>query len=197
MSHLVHQLGVSPKLGFYDVYSIDDPELLAFIPRPAYALLFICPPEVYGKARNEENASMLEYEGSGDKEPVVWFKQGLDLDNLLKEAIPLKPIPRADLLYESRALESAHQSAAKIGDTAPPEIVDLHFICFVKGKDGHLWELNGGMKGPVDRGALDSDEDALSEKALQLGVRTFLAREVQAGDGDLRFSIIALAPNFD
>lgn len=223
MSHLVHQLGVSPKLGFYDVYSIDDPELLAFIPRPAYALLFICPPEVYGKARNEENASMLEYEGSGDKEPVVWFKQtiqhacgliallhgvsnggakeyiqpGLDLDNLLKEAIPLKPIPRADLLYESRALESAHQSAAKIGETAPPEIVDLHFICFVKGKDGHLWELNGGMKGPVDRGALDSDEDALSEKALQLGVRTFLAREVQAGDGDLRFSIIALAPNFD
>ncbi|KAI9875043.1 MAG: ubiquitinyl hydrolase 1 [Pleopsidium flavum] len=34
MSHLVHQLGISPKLGFYDVYSIDDPELLALIPAP-------------------------------------------------------------------------------------------------------------------------------------------------------------------
>ncbi|KAI9876595.1 MAG: hypothetical protein M1830_006153 [Pleopsidium flavum] len=50
---------------------LDDPELLAFIDRPAYALLFHLPPEVYGKARNEENASMVEYEGSGDKAPVV------------------------------------------------------------------------------------------------------------------------------
>ncbi|KAI9870114.1 MAG: hypothetical protein M1830_004673 [Pleopsidium flavum] len=179
MSHLVHQLGISPKVGFYDVYSIDDPELLAFIPRPAYALLFICPLKFTGKLAMRR------------------IPRGSDLDNLLKEAIPLKPMPRADLLYESQALESAHQSAANNGDTGPPEIVNVHFICFVKGEDGHLWELNGGMKGPVDRGALDSDEDPLCEKALQLGVRNFLARKVQAGDGDLRFSIVALAPNFD
>ncbi|KAI9875042.1 MAG: hypothetical protein M1830_008992 [Pleopsidium flavum] len=41
----------------------------------------------------------------------------------------------------------------------------------------YLWELNGGMQGPVDRGALDSDEDALCEKALQLGVRSFSGQE--------------------
>lgn len=33
---LVHRLGVSPKLGFYDIYSIDEPELLALIPKPVH-----------------------------------------------------------------------------------------------------------------------------------------------------------------
>ncbi|TKA36247.1 hypothetical protein B0A49_13742, partial [Cryomyces minteri] len=43
MSSLVHKLGLSSKLGFQDVFSIDDPDLLAFVPRPAYALLLIFP----------------------------------------------------------------------------------------------------------------------------------------------------------
>jgi len=66
----------------------------------------------------------------------------------------------------------------------------------VKGEDGHLWELNGGMKGPVDRGVLGEDEDALSEKALDLGVRTFITKEVMR-DGDIGFSLVALAPKID
>lgn len=224
MSHLVHHLGVSPTLGFYDIYSIDDPDLLAFIPRPAYALIFICPADYYFKARKDENEKMPEYHGSGPEEPVIWFKQTIrhacgliallhavsnggakayiqpdsDLQKLLKEATPLKPGPRADVLYDSKALEAAHQSAAQKGDTAPPpgdEKNGFHFICFVKADDGHLWELNGGMKGPVDRGLLEPDEDALSEKALRLGVRTFMA--AQSGDEDPRFSLVALAPSFD
>ena len=37
-TELVHSLGVSSKLGFYDIYSIDDPDLLAFVPRPVHAV---------------------------------------------------------------------------------------------------------------------------------------------------------------
>lgn len=58
----------------------------------------------------------------------------------------------------------------------------------------YRWELNGGMKGPVDRGALKDDEDALSERALDSGVRTFLKH---AGEEDLGFSIVALTPRAD
>ena len=220
-SHLIHQLGVSPKLGFYDVYNIDDPELLAFIPRPVYALIFICPPDAYRKTRESDDGSVPEYDGSGDMEPVIWFKQtighacgligllhavsngareyiqsGSDLEKILQDAIPLKPLARAEVLYNSQALESAHSSAAQMGDTmapAPEEENHQHFLAFVKGKDGHLWEMDGGWKGPLDRGELGIDDDALSEKALQVGVRRFLAQTA----GELQFSIVALAPSLD
>lgn len=109
-----------------------------------------------------------------------------DLEHLLQEAIPLKPKARADLLYESRALESAHQTAASKGDSIAPalnENVDLHYVCFVKSSANNLWELDGRRIGPLKRGELGPDEDVLSEKALAMGVKSFLKREEEAGGG--------------
>ncbi|OQD73269.1 hypothetical protein PENDEC_c016G00713 [Penicillium decumbens] len=226
MSHLVHQLGLPPTLGFTDVFSIDEPDLLAFIPRPSHALLLVFPvSNTYEASRTAEDSTLPEYTGTGPSEPVIWFKQtirnacgligllhavsngeprrhitpGSDLDNLLREAENLAPVARADLLYESKALESAHADAAKLGDTAAPEAedsVDLHFVAFVKGTDGMLWELDGRRKGPLARGYL-GDEDALSEKALGMGVRKFLSTEAAGGNPDLRFSLVSLGPVFD
>jgi ubiquitin carboxyl-terminal hydrolase L3 len=226
MNTLMYNLGLSRELAFQDVFSIDDPDLLAFVPRPAQALLLIFPvSEVYEKSRHQEDEGKEEYMGKGEGEPVVWYKQtignacgligllhavsngaarrnvnaGSKLDHLIQEAVPLGPTERADLLYESSALESAHKAAASEGDTSAPsadDSVDLHFVCFIKTDDGHLWELDGRRKGPLDRGALSAGEDVLSEKALQLGPRTFMAREAEAG-GDLRFSLIALVDNLD
>lgn len=73
----------------------------------------------------------------------------------------------------------------------------MHYVCFVKSKDNNLWEMDGRRKGPLNRGPLAADEDVLSEKALDLAVRTFLKREAAAGGGDLRFSLIVLAESFD
>ena len=75
--------------------------------------------------------------------------------------------------------------------------MDLHFVCFVKSFDDNLWELDGRRKGPLNRGKLNAEEDVLSEEALSLGVKSFLKREEEAGGGDLRFSLIALAQSFD
>ncbi|KAI5290592.1 ubiquitinyl hydrolase 1 [Ascosphaera aggregata] len=227
MSQLIHKLGVANSLSFSDVFSIDEPELLGFVPRPSLALLLVFPVSAtYEMARVEEDSDREVYSGSGSGEPVMWFKQtirnacgligllhavanggaksqitpGSDLDQLLNEAEPLQPLERADLLYKSQALESAHADAASLGDTSAPaaeDNVDLHFVCFVKGADGRLWELDGRRKGPLDRGVLSTDEDALSAHALELGVRPFLRREEAAGGGDLRFSLISLGPSFD
>ncbi|OSS45207.1 hypothetical protein B5807_09358 [Epicoccum nigrum] len=223
MSSLVHKLGLSEKLAFHDVFSIDEPELLAFVPRPAHALLLVFPvSKTYEKFRREEDKDKPEYAGSGAGEEVIWYKQTIgnacgligllhgvsngsaraniqpnsDLAKLVHDAIPLNPAARADLLYESEALESAHQSAAGGGDTSAPDAednIDLHYVCFVKSQDNNLWELDGRRKGPLNRGKLSADEDVLSEKALDLGVRSFLKRESEAGGGDLRFSLITLA----
>ncbi|KAF1955717.1 cysteine proteinase [Byssothecium circinans] len=227
MSSLVHNLGLSKRLAFHDVFSIDEPELLAFVPRPAYALLLIFPvSDTYEKFRVQEDKDRPEYEGHGPDEEVIWYKQTIGnacgligllhgvsngaarshiepnsgLSKLLNDAIPLKPAERAGLLYESQALETAHQSAAAGGDTAAPsadDAVDLHYVCFVKSQKNELWEMDGRRKGPLNRGPLAPDEDVLSEKALELGVRSFLKREAAAGGGDLRFSLIVLAESLD
>jgi ubiquitin carboxyl-terminal hydrolase L3 len=125
---------------------------------------------------------------------------GSSLSKLLNDAIPLKPMERANLLYESHALESAHQSAAAGGDTTAPsadDTIDLHYVCFVKSETDRLWEMDGRRKGPLDRGQLSADEDVLSQKALDLGVRSFLKREAEAGGGELRFSLIVLAESLN
>jgi len=227
MTTLVHQLGLSPTLSFHDVYSLTEPSLLAFLPRPALAILLVFPiTETYESHRRTEDASHTNYSGSGAAEPVVWFKQtirnacgligllhvisngaavahiipGSDLANLLHEAIPLPPAERAELLYHSQVLEAAHAKAATKGDTAAPDAhasVDLHFVAFVKDARGDLWELDGRRKGPLNRGRLGADEDVLSERGQELGVQAFLKREEEAGAGELRFSVVMLGPTLD
>ena len=105
---------------------------------------------------------------------------------------------RAKLLYDSEELEAAHQGVAEMGDTAAPSAeqgdrLGQHFVAFVKGDEGRLWELEGSRKGPLDRGSLAEDEDVLSARALNLGLGRVMKMEEEASGGDLRFSCIALA----
>lgn len=176
---LVHRLGVSDKLGFYDIYSVDEPELLSLVPRPVHALIFIAPADVYHRVRAKDGGTKeLTYDGCGEQEPVMWFQQTIGhacglyalihsigngpsknfivsdslIDRLLKEAVPLKPLPRADVLYNSAELEKAHMASAFKGDSAAPmaeEPNGYHFISFVKGTNGHLYELEGAWNGPI------------------------------------------------
>lgn len=73
---LIHDLGVSPSLAFYDVLSVDEPDLLAFIPRPCYALVLVfITSDTYEKQKQEAEAARERYQGSGEDEPVVWYRQ--------------------------------------------------------------------------------------------------------------------------
>jgi len=111
---------------------------------------------------------------------------GSILDSFNRQASKLPPVPRAQLLYDSQEFESAHHAAAVQGDTAPPPMEEEdswgHFIAFVRGRDGHLWELEGGRNGGVDRGVLKDEEDLLSERALEMGVGGLVRKA--GGDGE-------------
>ncbi|ELR04269.1 hypothetical protein GMDG_06669 [Pseudogymnoascus destructans 20631-21] len=221
MTTLLHSLGLSPSLSLHDVFSLTDRSLLAFVPRPASALLLVFPvSEGYEKYRREEDEGLEEYGGRGEGEEVMWFRQTIrnscglmallhaavngsarefvdpdsTLGKLLKDATPLAPTERADLLYHSPSLEAAHSASAQQGDTAAPaadDIVELHFVTFVV-VNGKLWELDGRRKGPICRGEVGG-EDALGEMALEMGPRRFVGRE----EGELRFSVVALGPGLD
>ncbi|KAI1459357.1 putative ubiquitin carboxyl-terminal hydrolase [Annulohypoxylon moriforme] len=221
MNQLALKLGLSPELSFYDVWSLDEPELLAHIPRPVLALLVIFPlTPAWKKERQEEDAGQEDYKGYGPEEPVIWFKQTIgnacgsigclhcaingpaaqyiredsDLDKIRRAAIPLKMEDRAEMLYNSVPFEEAHKSCVEIGDTAPINVEHSgqHFVALVKA-NGRLWELEGSRKGPIDRGELGDDEDLLSPKAIDLGIKRTILLDQDAGGNDMRFSCIALA----
>jgi ubiquitin carboxyl-terminal hydrolase L3 len=118
------------------------------------------------------------------------------LDEFIRKSIDLPPAERSRLIETTPALAAAHREAASQGDTSAPDAqddVDLHYVCFAKGRDGALYELDGRRKGPVKLCELEQSEDVLSDKALKLGPLKFLERE----GGDLRFSAVALAGSLD
>lgn len=220
MTRLAIRLGLSPELQFHDVYALDDPDLLAHIPRPAMALLAIIPrTPAWERDRDSEDAMKSDYSGSGPDEPVIWFKQTIgnacgsigllhstingpaaafigpnsDLAAIRRRAIPLQMNERADMLYNNKPFELAHKSFEEAGDTRAIPVTEhngQHFVAFVKA-EGKLWELEGSRKGPLDRGSLAEDEDILSPRALEMGIKRII--RLQSDEGvDVRFSCIAL-----
>jgi ubiquitin carboxyl-terminal hydrolase L3 len=222
MNQLASKLGLSSELEFYDVYSLDDPELLAHIPRPALALLVIIPlTPAWDRSRKAEDADKEPYAGFGPDEPVIWFKQTIghacgsigllhslingpavdfikpdsDLATIRRRAIPLDMTKRAEMLYNSEPFEIAHKSVEQTGDSWADGVVDRdggHFVSFVK-SGGRLWELEGDRMGPLDRGSLSDEEDVLSPRALELGIKRIIKMNEGEGRESLAFSCIALA----
>src|SRR5204863_7080275 len=78
-TQLIHQLGISTRLAFQDVLSLSDPDLLASIPRPALALILIFPTtDAYEQQKTLEETPRNGYEGCGEGEPVIWFRQTIN-----------------------------------------------------------------------------------------------------------------------
>ncbi|OGM40405.1 ubiquitin carboxyl-terminal hydrolase isozyme L3 [Aspergillus bombycis] len=123
---------------------------------------------------------------------------GSELAKLRGELLSLAPEDRARVVYEALFLEEAHMDAARGGSSGvpgPEEDNGFHFLGFVKGSDGRVWELNGGMPGPLERGVLGDGEDLVSEAGLRLTVGDFVeaAREVEGGGyGGLGVSLVGL-----
>ncbi|EGW30853.1 uncharacterized protein SPAPADRAFT_62754, partial [Spathaspora passalidarum NRRL Y-27907] len=163
---LSYNLGLSPLLQFHDVYSLVDQDLLAFLPQPIYGIILLFPLtrqyEEYHK--NEDSKRDLEL---SDK--VTWFKQTIGngcglyallhiLANLPSDLIIensklaefLKQVQGKSIQDTSKLVEGLEsfikldENFGSKGQTEAPEAtasIDLHFITYIKGKNGHLYEL--------------------------------------------------------
>jgi hypothetical protein len=77
MNALAKKLGLEPTLRFYDVYSLDDEELLALIPRPVYALLVILPlTRAWDEERRREDEGREKEGGVGGLSFPLYFFSG-------------------------------------------------------------------------------------------------------------------------
>jgi ubiquitin carboxyl-terminal hydrolase L3 len=78
-NELIHKLGVSESLEFQDVLSLDDHELLAFLPRPADALVLVFPTtEAYQKRHEEDDDRLEEYEENQAENGILFFRQTIN-----------------------------------------------------------------------------------------------------------------------
>lgn len=90
---LIHELGVSESLSFHDVWSLDENELLALIPRPVLALViaFPTPPNYENRLadinrnsamavhrKDRQKAEGEEEERELNNDHILWFKQTIN-----------------------------------------------------------------------------------------------------------------------
>ncbi|KAL4795767.1 hypothetical protein BDV19DRAFT_157330 [Aspergillus venezuelensis] len=215
---LSDNLGISSDLDFHDIISTSPEFLQGYHFPPCHALIVLAKGPIYRAARSAVEPTIPEYKDSGPNEPVIWMKQTIghacglmallhavfnleggryvrpdtELHALRQQAILLGPTERAKLLYDSKFLEEAHMNAASRGSSNVPSPRDdnqHHFLAFVQ-KDGKVWELNGGINGPLLRGLLGEGEDLLSERGLELTAQDFLQSAEQTGCDEM--SIVAV-----
>ncbi|KAK4172238.1 putative ubiquitin carboxyl-terminal hydrolase 1 [Triangularia setosa] len=146
-NELIHLLGASDEIAFEDILSLDEPSLLP--QRPTLAAILVLPASsAFEEKKFAADAARVEYNGSGEGEPVVWFKQTIHnacglyailhaLSNIrplsrffeqdssflrfLGDCIACQPRERARLLESSVEIERAHAAVAVKGDSAVPE----------------------------------------------------------------------------
>ncbi|KAG8157776.1 hypothetical protein KVR01_012438 [Diaporthe batatas] len=214
-NRLIRCLGTSHHLEFQDVVSLDDPDLL---PHPALALILVFPTtDRYEEERAREDAahshseadnedimwfmqtinnacglySILHALSNGPARDLVGH--GSFFASLIGDCSSLLPHERSVYLENSVELERVYKQVAVEGISEVPENaedeVDYHFVCFVQShRNGHLYELDGDRKGPLDRGlVLGPGDDMLAMGGLGV-VREYIERE----QGKCTFGLMAL-----
>jgi len=64
-----------------------------------------------------------------------------------------------------------------------------HFVCYIE-KDGFIWELDGRMHGPVNKGRIIEDQNL----GVEVGkiIQKYMSIDP---DNECQYSALALAPN--
>ncbi|GMM32856.1 ubiquitin-specific protease [Saccharomycopsis crataegensis] len=77
-TNLAHSLGVSQHIEFTDIYSLTDPDLTSFIPRPIKAIVLLFPiDDAFETLKKQEDSSRNAYEipSNPQDEKIYWFPQ--------------------------------------------------------------------------------------------------------------------------
>ncbi len=92
---------------------------------------------------------------------------------------------------DDEKFEKTHEAMAHEGQSSVQEQrnTQCHFVTYVA-KHGYLWELDGRFDAPVCRGKF-AEGDHLGIEASKI-----IQQYMQMNEGDIKFSVMALAPAF-
>ncbi|ALC39373.1 Uch [Drosophila busckii] len=211
LTKYIHKLGVSPAWAVTDVIGLDD-ELLACLPNPVKAIIFLFPiSDAYEKHRAEEHERIKTgAEPQKHPEDLFYMRQfthnacgtvalihsvannkdieivGGVLKTFLEKGAKMSPEERGEALEKDKEFTEDHQTLAQEGQTnaADFETVIHHFITFVN-KENTLYELDGRKSYPISHGKT-SDETFVRDAAK-------VCKEFMARDPDeVRFTVLAM-----
>lgn len=223
---LAQKLGLLPVVGFHDMYSLTDPDLLSFLPQPVYGVMLLFPlGKKYEEYRTQQDSLQETYDNQ-DSSNIVWFKQtigngcglyallhllcnlppglvvrGLSCDQLMRKVVLETPgVTQSSHLVEDLAgsirLDDEFGLQGQTEAPAADSEVDLHFIAFIKGKDNHLYELDGRRNGPIDLGeASTADPNICYEPCLVNKIQAYM--DGADDDSKNRFAMMCIAPMMD
>ena len=78
-------------------------------------------------------------------------KEGSYFSKFREESFGKSPAEIGDLFKKNKDICEKHKESVKKGQTKVTSKVTTHFIAFVE-KDGHIYELDGRKKEPVNHG---------------------------------------------
>ncbi|EJS43075.1 yuh1p [Saccharomyces arboricola H-6] len=220
-TEFAHKLGLKKEWAYFDIYSLTETELLAFLPRPVKAIVLLFP-------MNESKQSLVNQHGpKAGGSNVLWFKQSVKnacglyavLHSLSNNQSLLEP--ETDLVnflnsqsnsstpkrmfddtiadeFVSNVINENTQTFSTGQSEAPEATVDinLHYITYVE-ENGEIFELDGrNLDGPLYLGKSDPTAADLVEQNL-VRQRVISYMENANEEDVLNFAMLGLGPNWE
>ncbi|AET41010.1 ubiquitin-specific protease YUH1 Ecym_7162 [Eremothecium cymbalariae DBVPG len=220
-TNFAHELGLKRQMAFDDIYSLTEPDLMAFLPRPMKSIILLFPVnEFFDATKKKEGENDDEPIDSPDG-PVIWFKQiisnacglyallhslannpdCLTEGSVLKEFLSLNKRedgkyndePTADFMLSISELYHKNSKQGQTEAPLPEATVDLHFITFIA-HGGKIFELDGSRNSAHCLGPARG-EDLLDEDLVKGRVQWYMDH----ADEKMKhqFSLMGMGPSWD
>ncbi|SCU93053.1 LADA_0G01090g1_1 [Lachancea dasiensis] len=217
-TQFAHQLGLSTRYAFHDIYSLTEPDLMAFLPRPMAAIVLLFPlNDLFESLKSSDNGN-----NAADTLNPIWLKQTvrnacglyallhsiannqdlLQIDSKLEQFLKLNHRDGNKYADDQTddfivSISELYNQSSHSGQTEAPnsdDEVNLHFITYIE-SGGHIFEMDGRRSNGARCLGESSSTDLLEEPLVKKRVQWYMDNTEE--EMKLQFSLLGLAPSWD
>ncbi|SCU78502.1 LAFA_0A06920g1_1 [Lachancea sp. 'fantastica'] len=224
-TRFAHSLGLSSDYAFHDIYSLTDPDLMAFLSRPMKAIVLLFPLNSFFEAAKEDHSGDQTADldtHAPTKQNPVWFKQTvknacglyallhslsnnpelLEKDSKLEHF--LKHNKRVDNKYADDqtddfivSINEMYNENSSLGQTEAPSAEDEVDLHYITFIDyqGCLFEMDGRRPNGAKFIGKASAGDLLEDPLVKKSTQWYMDNAEEKAK--MQFSLLGLAPKWD